>query len=49
MGKNGIGCVGCGPQEEFYACADVRISKRGGHVVMPTTKSIPISKEVSIL
>ncbi|KAI0209664.1 hypothetical protein LSAT2_005674, partial [Lamellibrachia satsuma] len=35
--ETGEGCVGCGPQEEFYACADVRISVEGGTVSMPTT------------
>ncbi|KAK6962183.1 cell wall integrity and stress response component 4, partial [Biomphalaria glabrata] len=25
---NGVQCVGCGPQEEFYGCADVRIIAR---------------------
>ena len=34
--KTGSGCSGCGPQEEFYACADVKISRRGGTVAMPT-------------
>ena len=35
--ETGEGCVGCGPQEEFYACADVKISEQGGTVSMPTT------------
>ena len=35
--QTGEGCVGCGPQEEFYACADVKISQNGGTVAMPTT------------
>ena len=34
--KTGSGCSGCGPQEEFYACADVKISRMGGTVAMPT-------------
>merc|ERR1719270_1779 len=25
--KNGIGCVGCGPQENFRACSDIKINK----------------------
>ena len=36
------GCVGCGPQEEFYGCADIRISDGGGgDVVSPTTTAAP--------
>ncbi|KAJ8317041.1 hypothetical protein KUTeg_004945 [Tegillarca granosa] len=26
VGEDGKGCIGCGPQEEFYACSDIRIS-----------------------
>ena len=47
IGANGIGCIGCGPQEEFYACADVRISEQGGHVAIPTTPAPPTSTSVS--
>ncbi|KAL4216326.1 hypothetical protein ACF0H5_024053 [Mactra antiquata] len=45
--KSGRGCVGCGPQEEFYGCADVSIMSDSAPVVMtnapitqaPTTKA----------
>lgn len=32
MCANGTGAVGCGPQEEFRACADVSVSDRDGTV-----------------
>ena len=25
--ENGIGCTGCGPQENFRSCADIKIKK----------------------
>ncbi len=28
--KNGTGAVGCGPQEEFRACADVTVTEEDG-------------------
>jgi len=40
----GRGCVGCGPQEEFYGCADIRISRRGGKIVVPTKPPITTLK-----
>ena len=27
VGEDGIGCVGCGAQENFRACADIKITK----------------------
>ncbi|KAK2176358.1 hypothetical protein NP493_667g01018 [Ridgeia piscesae] len=42
----GKGCIGCGPQEEFYACADVKISKRGGTIVHPTKAPIVTLKPI---
>ena len=40
----GKGCIGCGPQEEFYACADIRISRRGGKIAHPTKAPITTLK-----
>ena len=44
-GSNGVSCLGCGPQEEFYGCADVKISQNGGYISKPavitTTTSGP--------
>ena len=28
VGKDGIGCIGCGPQENFRSCADIKITNR---------------------
>lgn len=33
------GCVGCGPQEEFYGCADVAITSSGGAGNQPSYPS----------
>jgi hypothetical protein len=28
-------CVGCGPQEQFYGCADIAITSSGSHYYHP--------------
>ena len=33
--QTGEGCVGCGPQEQFYACADVNIRPRNPSAARP--------------
>lgn len=43
---NGTGAVGCGPQEEFRACADISISGKGEEIpLLPetTTVTVPVS------
>ncbi|XP_050408925.1 uncharacterized protein LOC126823898 [Patella vulgata] len=42
---NGKSCVGCGPQEEFYACADIAISP-GSMVTESPTASTTVSTEI---
>lgn len=34
---NGTGAIGCGPQEEFRACADITIVGKGVYPITPTT------------
>ncbi|ESP04946.1 hypothetical protein LOTGIDRAFT_156189 [Lottia gigantea] len=34
--ENGTSCLGCGPQEEFYACSDIEILASGGQPVSQT-------------
>ncbi|KAL1454433.1 hypothetical protein WDU94_010691 [Cyamophila willieti] len=44
MCPNGTGAVGCGPQEEFRACADIQISDLKGDAddtPFPTVKPVP--------
>lgn len=40
---NGTGAVGCGPQEEFRACADVSIDSGEGTVETETTETLETS------
>lgn len=40
--EDGSGQVGCGPQEEFRACADVAISGSTGLAFLPSSSSLPI-------
>lgn len=48
MCEDGTGAVGCGPQEEFRACADITIGDKGGapplRPVRPGTKTTPRAK-----
>ena len=37
VGDNGKGCVGCGPQEQFYGCSDIAI----GNDTLPDHIKIP--------
>ncbi|XP_045112765.1 uncharacterized protein LOC123505481, partial [Portunus trituberculatus] len=37
--EDGTGAIGCGPQEEFRACADVAITRTGENVSITTTPS----------
>jgi len=37
--SDGSGGVGCGPQEHFRACADIRVS--GSTIVLPTLPTVP--------
>ena len=39
--KLGRGCVGCGPQEQFYGCADIAI----GSAVLPDHVTLPYWRE----
>ncbi|KAI8740124.1 Zonadhesin [Biomphalaria glabrata] len=55
---DGTGCIGCGYQEEFYGCADVRIVSRGTAIipgVYPTYKvgvivnnTVQVTKEPTV-
>ncbi|XP_063929820.1 uncharacterized protein LOC135142089 [Zophobas morio] len=36
---NGTGAVGCGPQEEFRACADIQISGKGVETMVPEVET----------
>ncbi|XP_076254086.1 uncharacterized protein LOC143192558 [Rhynchophorus ferrugineus] len=44
---NGTGAVGCGPQEEFRACADITISGKSTDqpMLVPTEPIIPVEEE----
>lgn len=44
MCKNGSGAVGCGPQEEFRACADINVGVAGPPLIRPTMKTTPRTK-----
>ena len=42
--ETGVGCLGCGPQEQFYGCADISISNGGAPpqtTAAPTTNQKP--------
>ncbi|CAD7092479.1 unnamed protein product [Hermetia illucens] len=50
MCENGTGAVGCGPQEEFRACADISIGASGRTTMRPfrpATKTTPSSTDTS--
>jgi len=41
VGEDGKGCTGCGPQENFRACSDIRITGEGNeeeHPIEPSTE-----------
>ncbi|XP_025423907.1 uncharacterized protein LOC112693172 [Sipha flava] len=40
--ENGTGAVGCGPQEEFRACADISVSDRDGTVDTSPYPTVPV-------
>lgn len=42
MEPGGRGCVGCGPQEQFYACADIAV----GNHTLPDDVTLPYWREV---
>ena len=37
---NGTACVGCGPQEQFYGCADIAIERRDDVISHTTTSAV---------
>lgn len=43
---NGTGAIGCGPQEEFRACADIKIGK-GGTDFEDVAEEVPETPEVT--
>lgn len=50
MCSDGIGAVGCGPQEEFRACADVAIGDKGASIpVRPTRPGIKTTPRGKII
>lgn len=43
---NGTGAIGCGPQEEFRACADIEISGKGAEPMVPE-EELPEEPEIT--
>ncbi|CAG9821461.1 unnamed protein product [Phaedon cochleariae] len=45
---NGTGAVGCGPQEEFRACADIAISGKSDLPMVPELEEAPASSTTTV-